>query len=103
MATIFRGTTPTLTFTLPFEADNLDAFWISFKQQNKVEMNKEKDSPGVSQVTNTITVTLSQEETLRFGTGKCLVQIRARDKNAKAIASNTMSVEVADVLRSGVI
>ena len=103
MATIVRGTTPTLTFTLPFEVDNLDAFWISFKQQNKVELNKEKGASGVTQKNYTITVTLSQEETLQFGAGKCLIQIRARDTSGKAVASNTMNFEVADVLRSGVI
>lgn len=102
MATILRGTTPTFTFTLPFEADTLDAFWVSFKQQ-KAELNKEKGDSGVTQNLKDITVTLSQEETLNFAAGKCQIQIRGRDKFGKAIASNTMSIEVADVLRSGVI
>ena len=102
MATILRGTTPTFTFTLPFEADTLDAFWVSFRQ-SKTEMNKEKGNPGVTQNLKAITVTLSQEETLQFAAGKCQIQIRGRDKTGKAIASNIMSIEVADVLRSGVI
>lgn len=102
MATILRGTTPTFTFTLPFEADTLEAYWISFKQ-SKAELNKEKGDSGVTQGTNTLVVTLSQEETLNFVAGRCQIQIRGRDKLGKATASNTMSIEVADVLRSGVI
>ena len=37
---MYRGTTPTLKFTLPFDTSTLDAVWVTIAQGGKVIINK---------------------------------------------------------------
>lgn len=59
---MYRGTTPTLRFTLPFDTSTLDAVWVTIAQGGKVIINKEKSDCDLNG--NDISVTLTQEETL---------------------------------------
>lgn len=59
---MFRGTTPTLKFTLPFDADGLSCAWITLAQNKKDIIDKPMTECTCAE--NVITVTLTQEETL---------------------------------------
>ena len=37
---MYRGTTPTLKFTLPFDTSTLDAVWVTIAPGGKVIINK---------------------------------------------------------------
>lgn len=37
---MYRGTTPTLKFTLPFDTSTLDAVWVTIAQGGKIIINK---------------------------------------------------------------
>lgn len=99
---MIRGTTPTLEFTVPFDTKILAEAYVTLAQKKKVVLDKKLSDCQCS--ANTLTVRLSQEETLKLSCD-CLVeiQIRARTVDGDAIASEIM-VETPDrILKDGVI
>ena len=40
---MYRGATPTLKFTMPFDTSTLDAVWVTIAQGGKVIINKKPD------------------------------------------------------------
>ena len=100
--TITPGTTPTLTFTIPFETSSITALYISFMKAGAVRV--EKDISHCTLGEKTISCALTQEETLKFGNEqKIEIQIRAKKTTGEAVASNVMSVMTSKVLKDGVI
>ena len=59
-----RGTTPTHTFTLPFETSLLKTVRVVYAQLGQVILVKTGGDLNLSD--NTVSVKLSQEDTLRF-------------------------------------
>lgn len=84
---MFRGTTPTFTFTLQFDADEIDEAFATFAQSGNVIIDKslsdmEKDG-------RKLRVKLSQEETLRLkGNSGVEIQLAVR------IGSNVMRSKI---------
>lgn len=99
---MIRGTTPTLEFSLPFETSLLDEAFVTFSQKGKVVLDKQLSECSVEK--NTLTVKLTQEDTLKL-LHDCLVQIqiRARTEDGSAVASNIIDVFVNKILKDGVI
>jgi hypothetical protein len=62
------GTTPTHTFTLPFEKEMLADLRITYIQNKKKIFTKEMEDVEISG--SDISLTLTQEETLLFEAGK---------------------------------
>jgi hypothetical protein len=62
------GTTPTHTFTLPFEKEMLADLRISYLQNKKKILTKEMEDVEING--NDINLTLTQEETFLFESGK---------------------------------
>ena len=101
---IVRGTTPTLTFTLPFGAENVAAAFVTFEQHNSVVLDKEIGATGCACEGNTITLHLSQEDTLLLcQCDKVDIQLRIRTVNGEALASQIITVFVEEILKDGVI
>ncbi|MBP3647191.1 MAG: hypothetical protein J6K55_12300 [Clostridia bacterium] len=99
---MIRGTTPTLVFTLPFEAQQLEEAYISFAQNGKVVL--EKTLSDCTSHQNTLTVRLTQEETLKLKTDvNTEIQIRARTIAEEAVASDIIRVPTGRILKDGVI
>ena len=97
-----RGTTPTLTFALPFEVSELDAYWITISQRYE-NIRVDKDDSDCTSSGSTITLQLSQEDTLKLIADKPVyIQIRAL-MDDDAIASEIIETTVEDVLKEGVI
>lgn len=102
MAGFPRGTTPKIVFTLPFPASSLRSVYIAFSQGRAETLIKHGDQ--IAAEGNTLTVQLTQEETLKFFDRLSVaIQIRAIDNTGNAIASKIITAGVAKILQNGVI
>lgn len=97
---MYRGTTPTLTFTLPFETNLISKCYVSFFQKERLRV--EKELTNCDCVGKTITVKLTQSDTLSFVSNAVVkIQIRALLSDGNAVASKVMEMNVKDVLKDG--
>lgn len=96
-----RGTTPTLTFNMPFDSAGVENIYITFVQGR--EMVLEKTLADVVWNEKAIELELTQEETLKFRPGQMEIQIRIKFINEQAIASNIMYTTSEAILKDGVI
>lgn len=97
-----RGTTPTLKFTLPFDAGSITALSIAFAQGGRVVLEKElKDCTIDGQA---ITLELTEEDTLTFDIGSDWVEIQLRvGIGSRRLASNIIRTVVSRILRDGLL
>ena len=96
---MIRGTTPTLTFKLPFDCTSIDILNISFAQHNTVVLEKEYYDCEIKG--NEISVTLTEYDTLKFDCSEhAEVQIRV-GIGEQRLASQIMKVSVDRVLKDG--
>lgn len=73
MREIVRGTTPTLSFGLPFSTNLLETGFVTIQQRDETIVEKELSACDCSG--DTVSATLTQEETLALKIGS-LAQIR---------------------------
>lgn len=103
---MIRGTTPTLTFELPFSADQISEIWITIAQ-NKVPITTKslQDISVDPENDKLISIELSQVETLKLcDRYKAQIQVRAKmSYDGNAIASEILEVPVASILKDGII
>ena len=98
----YRGTTPTHSFTLPFEADMVSDLRITYFQNKKVVFIKNLN--GIEFVENEISFTLTQQETYMFEAGKEVsVQIKIKTKEGLVLNSDIMTMRVDESLDNEVI
>ena len=98
---MIRGTTPTLTFNLPFSASLIKSAFITLKSYG-VEIEKSLENCKTSG--QSITATLSQEETLSLTADKRVkVQLRVLTIEDVAMATPIYTVKAEDILKEGVI
>lgn len=92
-----RGTTPSYVITFEEELDftAVDLWSVTLKQF-PAEVNI--DDPYVDMEAKSLTVTLTQEQTLQFRNGKADLQVRGVFANGTAFASNIGCVPVCPVL-----
>ena len=97
-----RGTTPTHTFDTDISLVEATEIYVTYKQGDK-RLDKTKDDLDVTETS--VSLELSQEETLMFSEDKCKtqVQIRAKFADGTAVASNISQVTVSPILKEGVI
>lgn len=101
---MYRGTTPVVIFRVKSELDlsKMKQIWVTM--QNAVnEITFNKSELVVNSEESTITLELSQEDTLSFCSGVVKTQIRFLDENDKAYASNIRNLEMGNILKEGVI
>lgn len=102
MKQIFPGTTPTLSFTLPFDPALLAEAWITLQQSPADTITKTLSDCEI--VGNKLSFTLAQEETLKIiPNAQILIQMRVRFADGSASASRVISVDAAYILKGGVI
>lgn len=101
---MYRGTTPTLYLELETELDlsNVSEMWVTFKSPT-VEITKTLNEVSFDNETKIITVTLSQEETLKLYNGKANIQVRLKTNADLAYATDIADVEIGRILKEGVI
>ncbi len=99
---LFRGTTPTLKFTLPFEVSTIEDAWITLAQGGSEVLTKTLADCNASE--KTLTVMLTQEETLKLtSANKTEIQLRVRTGDGKALASKVFTESTQRILKDGVI
>lgn len=97
-----RGTTPTLTCKID-GADLTDCHIFITLRQGGYELDIEDPEVVATETGCTITVILTQEQTLKFKAGIVEVQIRWITSDGTALATNIQEVEVYKILKQGVI
>lgn len=97
---MIRGTTPTITFDLDVDAAAFDEIWVTFAQDGAERFTIERE--GLEIQGSTITVTLTQEQTLMLADDvKVEMQIRAKYADGTALASDIVNAKVGRILKDG--
>ena len=98
---MYRGTTPTLNFVFGYNLEELsvDEFYLTFKQGDKVVLEKRLLELEIAE--NKVTVTLTQQETLSLW-ANVPIYIQARIKKGdKAYATNIIATTLKAILKDG--
>lgn len=83
---MYKGTTPIHVFVLPFDTNTIENAVVTYSQKGRIIFEKRKDDCIFEN--NTITVNLSQEETLKFERSyPAKIQVRVRTYDDVAYAS----------------
>lgn len=96
-----RGTTPTITYNVDIDLTSALELYVTITEDGVVMV--ERSINDVTITSKSVSISLTQEETLKFNPGKVLMQIRARMPDGAALASNIMMGDVAQILKDGVI
>ena len=92
-----RGSTPTQTFSCPYEAKDVAKTRVTYVQENRQVLVKEGDACILDG--QYLHVKLSQEETLRFKAGvPCEAQVRVLFKDGTSIPSSIVTFRVERLL-----
>lgn len=98
----YRGTTPTHTFTLPFERELVSDLRITYVQNKKDIITKEMKD--IKFTNNEIDLTFTQEETYQFEADKEVqVQIKIKTIDGVVLNSDIMIMRVDTSLNNEVI
>lgn len=90
---MIRGTTPTHTFTLPFDTGTVECVKITYSQRGQVVLTKHRAD--VELAGNAIITRLTQEDTFRFDCAVDVsIQIRVLTTDGSALASKIMRISV---------
>lgn len=99
---MIRGTTPTISFKLPFDYDLVEEIWLTIEQRGKEVLTKTKKD--MSYEWNVVSYRLTQEETLALNDKECVkIQVRMRTADGGAFASKVFTKPVDEILKDGVI
>ena len=99
---MIKGTTPTHTFSLPFGTEMIKKIEVVYAQNDAVKLTKESEDCAFDG--NTVSVKLTQEDTLVFDEGVCVeIQVRVLTLADDALASNVMRIRCEDCLFDGVL
>lgn len=90
-----RLTTPTHSFTLPFDASVVDKFLLTYVQDEITILEKTEEDVQVEG--NVWSVDLTQEETKKFKPGTASCQIRVLTTDGKALSSDLFHFAVRKV------
>ena len=88
---MIRGTTATHTFTVPFDVSTIDALSVAYSQNGKLKVRKTKDDCVLKN--NTISVTLSQHDTLMFTDSQVSIQLKV-SRSGVVMASKIVMIPV---------
>ena len=104
---IHRGTTPNVICKAKGDLSKCKCFFSIGAKARHSWFTVEPDDISVSyerlKDVSTITFQLTQEQTLSCSAGKALAQFRAIEENGNAMVSNIDSVEIADIVKDGLI
>lgn len=100
---MYRGTTPTIQINVNGSDDltSYKSIYVTFKQMPSVLIEKTIEEIDVNP--DSVTIQLTQEDTLQFQPGAVMVQLRAVDESGMAIASNITTIQAERILKEGVI
>lgn len=95
-----RGTTPTISFTLPFDSSVISEIWLTIAQRSKEVLTKKKADMKIDG--SMVSVQLTQQETLALDDYADIeIQARLKTTGGEAFASNILRVSVDAILKDG--
>ena len=103
---MYRGTTPTLIFTLPFACEKIDTCSIAFAQREprygvQTQVVLEKALTYCVATENDLSLTLSEEDTLKLDSSQDVeIQLRVRCGSV-SMASEIFRTPVGRILKDG--
>lgn len=98
---MFRGTTPTHTFSLSFDANQITKLNIAYAQNNNIVLEKTLEDCTVDG--NNLIVRLNEEDTLAFKTkGNVQIQLRVGIGDER-LASFIYEEPLFEILKDGVL
>ena len=104
---MYRGTTPTNIFKTTQDLSGAEVIFITYSQKGipVIEKTKTDIEFGTEDELHTMTVTLTQADTLAFSKDSkhVNIQIRARYSDDTAVASQIITAPVKEVLKDGII
>ena len=101
---MYRGTTPSITFKIKTDIvlNDLAECWITFKSKlGSKEKTFTLQDIIVDAENKTLTISMSQDETLYFNTGTLDIQIRLRMNDDLAYASDIQEITMKKILKDG--
>lgn len=97
-----RGTTPDITFNLPFDVSTINNVEVYFAQNDELLLEKGYDDCTMSD--STLVVPLTQEDTLKFDfEEKLQIQVRFMFTDGSVDATDIVKGKVGQILKDGVI
>lgn len=93
-----RGSTPTNTFNVDIDLRDATVY-VTYEQKGQIVLEKTGDDLTVTE--DSITLELSQEDTLKFVPGSVLIQIRYVFANGAADASNIIQTSAERIIKDG--
>lgn len=103
MDSISRGTTPTITLNINgLSALTPRELWFSFKSKERV-ITYQFSSPQITWDGDTVSIALTQEDTLNFYAGLLQIQVRILANTGMAYVTPVLRLNVDDVIQDGVI
>ena len=95
-----RGTTATNTFAVDVDLRDATVF-VSYEQDGEVIIEKTGDDLTITE--DSVSLDLTQEDTLAFRPGKVFIQLRYVTAGGAADASNIISTTFERIIKDGVI
>jgi hypothetical protein len=93
---MIRGTTPTHTWVLPFDASLLKEVSITYSQNDENIIKKTEED--CTMEGNRISITLSQEDTLKLEPKvRTTVQLKVMTSNDSVMATKPKNISVSDI------
>ena len=105
-ATVYRGTTPTVTCTVDMDLTDFSCYMAFGSKAHKPYFVADNEQMGFTVDTSgevpvsTLTYTLTQEQTLQCKAGKSYVQLRVI-KDDVALATNWGELVINDIIEDG--
>lgn len=102
---IIQGTTPTLVITVNEDLDfsMITEAWIYIAQQNKVKIDKTYTDVTFNQAAKTLSVLLSQEDTLNVKDGEAIFQMRLLLSDGTALGVKGKRIDIVKTYKGGII
>ena len=107
MEALIIGSTPTITYNVPFDPTSLQQCRVVFSSKSGItilEKNIDDLDLATSETGGTISLTMTQEETLLFGNNtECKTQVHVLDENDVASVSDVITFKTSTLLKRKVL
>lgn len=95
---MIKGTTPTFTFELPFDASTIEAAYLTFQQGTAIAF--EKDMTSATKEGQFISFQVAQKDTLGLADSPDVtIQFRCKTADGRVYASGLIEVPVVPTLK----
>ena len=106
MITFTRGSTPTISAQIPEETEidfaDIASVWFFIKQGSIAQLDKTTEDCIINSEERTISMELTQSDTLQFREGRAKIQISLLLKSGKRTISLAENVDIKPVYKEGV-